>query len=59
MRSSANASKPMWRVHNTDSKEMVFQIGAHPAFNYPDFNASDLSTAASALARQDRYEHSS
>lgn len=31
----------MWRVHNTDSKEMVFQIGAHPAFNYPDFNASD------------------
>lgn len=31
----------MWRVHNTDSKEMVFQIGAHPAFNYPGFNASD------------------
>ncbi len=31
----------MWRVHNTDTKEMVFQIGAHPAFNYPDFNASD------------------
>ncbi len=28
-----------WRVKNLDDKEMYFQIGAHPAFNYPDFNA--------------------
>lgn len=27
-----------WRVKNLDDKEMCFQIGAHPAFNYPDFN---------------------
>lgn len=31
----------MWRVKNTDSREMSFQIGAHPAFNLPDFHASD------------------
>lgn len=31
----------MWRVRNLDTREMPFQIGAHPAFNYPDFHASD------------------
>ena len=27
----------MWRVINPASQEMFFQIGAHPAFYYPDF----------------------
>ena len=31
----------MWRVTNLDDKDMYFQIGAHPAFNIPGFNASD------------------
>lgn len=31
----------MWRVSNLDTREMSFQIGAHPAFNYPDFNEAD------------------
>lgn len=31
----------MWRVRNLDDKDMAFQIGAHPAFNYPAFNAAD------------------
>lgn len=31
----------MWRVINNDSRPMWFQIGAHPAFNYPEFNPSD------------------
>lgn len=31
----------MWRVVNTGDRRMDFQIGAHPAFNYPEFNASD------------------
>lgn len=31
----------MWRVENTDSREIAFQIGAHPAFNYPGFNPAD------------------
>lgn len=31
----------MWRVKNTDDRTMHFHIGAHPAFNYPDFKADD------------------
>ena len=31
----------MWRVKNLDTREMHFQIGAHPAFNYPDFSEAD------------------
>lgn len=31
----------MWRVKNLDEKPMSFQIGAHPAFNYPEFNPDD------------------
>lgn len=31
----------MWRVINLDDREMSFQIGAHPAFNYPGFNVAD------------------
>lgn len=32
-----------WRVINTGASELPFQIGAHPAFNLPDFDpASDL-----------------
>lgn len=31
----------MWRVENTDDKELPFQIGAHPAFNMPGFNTAD------------------
>lgn len=30
----------MWEVKNTGSKDMHFQIGAHPGFYYPDFDAS-------------------
>lgn len=31
----------MWRVTNRDDRTMHFQIGAHPAFNYPGFCVSD------------------
>jgi len=31
----------IWEVKNTGISTMYFQIGAHPAFNFPDFNASD------------------
>lgn len=31
----------MWRVYNEDDRDMAFQIGAHPAFNLPGFNAAD------------------
>lgn len=31
----------MWEVENTGDREMAFQIGAHPAFNYPGFDEAD------------------
>ena len=31
----------MWKVKNTGNKEMYFQIGAHPAFYWPEFDASN------------------
>lgn len=31
----------MWRVINLDTIEMAFHIGAHPAFNLPQFDAAD------------------
>ena len=31
----------MWRVVHNDALRMSFQIGAHPAFNYPDFSSAD------------------
>lgn len=31
----------MWRVINTDTRDIAFQIGAHPAFNLPEFSPSD------------------
>lgn len=39
-RIQANQIEVLWEVRNTGEKEMYFQIGAHPAFYYPDFNAA-------------------
>lgn len=36
-----NGVEVIWKVENTGSNTMYFQIGAHPAFNYSDFDASD------------------
>lgn len=30
-----------WSVKNLDTRPMAFQIGAHPGFNYPHYNADD------------------
>lgn len=34
-----NTLEVMWKVTNPGNEEMFFQIGAHPAFNYPDYDA--------------------
>lgn len=34
---NGNTIKIMWEVINTDSREIFFQIGAHPAFFYPNY----------------------
>ena len=31
----------IWHVHNTDTQEIHFQIGGHPAFNIPDMKAGE------------------
>lgn len=43
----------LWRVYNDDDREMPFQIGAHPAFLYPDFNAADAVHAYIFLDRRE------
>ena len=30
-----------WRIDNNDTRLLPFQIGAHPAFNYPHYHADD------------------
>lgn len=39
-RLKGNRVEVFWVVKNTDKSEIYFQIGAHPAFYYPDFNAN-------------------
>ena len=33
-----NAIEVIWRIYNPGTEEMYFQIGAHPAFYYPDYD---------------------
>lgn len=37
-RLSDNVLEVLWRVKNTGDSEMFFQIGAHPAFLYPNYD---------------------
>ncbi len=43
----------MWRVTNADSKTMYYQIGAHPAFYYPDFVPASEKKGFFSFARRD------
>lgn len=36
-----NTVKITWEVENPSDETIYFQIGAHPAFNYPDFKKED------------------
>ena len=37
-RLTGNRVDVLWSVKNTGDEELYFQIGAHPAFNYPDYS---------------------
>lgn len=37
-----NTVSCLWLVHNKGTDYMHFQIGAHPAFNLPDYNIEDV-----------------
>jgi galactose mutarotase-like enzyme len=40
-RLDGNKIRVIWHVENTDSKEIHFQIGGHPAFNVPDLKEGE------------------
>lgn len=40
-RLEGNALKAMWHIENRGSDSLYFQIGAHPAFLFPNFKAGD------------------
>ncbi len=40
-RLDGNIVEITWKVTNRDSRDMHFQIGAHPGFMLPDYNAAD------------------
>ncbi|MBO4827340.1 MAG: aldose 1-epimerase family protein [Prevotella sp.] len=40
-RLDGNKIHVIWHVHNTDTREIHFQIGAHPAFNLPDLQPGE------------------
>lgn len=48
-----NSLDVMWKVTNTGSDEMFFQIGAHPAFNYPDYDPQKPERGFFVLDRKD------
>lgn len=41
-RLAGNELEVLWKVANPGSEEMFFQIGAHPAFNYPDYDVAKV-----------------
>ena len=39
---SGDSVEVLWKVTNPGDKEMYFQIGAHPAFNYPGYDSETV-----------------
>ncbi|MGN1211576.1 MAG: aldose 1-epimerase family protein [Candidatus Cryptobacteroides sp.] len=46
----------LWKVENTGEEDMYFQIGAHPAFNYPFYDASAVRRGYFSFDRSDNLE---
>lgn len=46
----------VWHVHNTDDKEMHFQIGGHPAFNIPGMEEGGSLKGAMIFDNEGRVE---
>ena len=53
-RLEGNSVTVLWKVTNPGESEMYFQIGAHPAFNYPDY---DPETPDRGVVEFDRNEN--
>ena len=46
----------IWHVHNTDTREIHFQIGAHPAFNLPGVQEGEPIKGCLRFDRGDKIE---
>lgn len=53
----ANKIDVLWSVKNIGKEEMPFQIGAHPAFYYPDFDAASEERGFFAFDKQTDLEY--
>lgn len=52
-----NKVEVIWEVRNTGIEDMYFQIGAHPAFYYPDFDISTEERGYFAFDKKDELEY--
>lgn len=48
----------LWKVTNPGETEMYFQIGAHPAFNYPGYDPDAVDRGVVAFDRNDNLQRS-
>ena len=53
---SGNTVEVIWEVENPSDKEMFFQIGAHPAFIYPDYDQQKTERGYLAFDRNEGLE---
>lgn len=51
-----NCVDVIWEVTNSGDKEMYFQIGAHPAFNYPDYDTESAGRGSFTFDRTEGLE---
>lgn len=52
-----NKIEVMWEVENIGNNDMYFQIGAHPAFYFPDFDPKTKERCFFAFDRKDSLEY--
>ena len=57
-RLEGNSVKVLWKVTNPGDTEMFFQIGAHPAFNYPGYDPDAVDRGVVAFDRNDNLQRS-
>jgi len=51
-----NTLDVIWKVYNPGEEDMYFQIGAHPAFNYPDYDPQTVERGFLSFDRSEGLE---
>ncbi len=57
-RLEGNSVEVLWKVTNPGDTEMYFQIGAHPAFNYPGYDPETVERGIVTFDRNDNLQRS-